>query len=217
MTAPGASPLTAGLALPVTLRVERSICPLVSEATMPSSVALDARFCGASKFWICWVRSWSLLRQGGLLAAELDQLVLGGRDGDIQDEYGHEGNGEQAEAKDHKRQAALAGCGADHRKRRATSGADPCAGRMPGRARAGGTLGNGVGCWTAACSCCSPGFDAFDGAQPGGSCAGVFGDFSGRGHLGAFGQGLQFGFVFFELDREAERGGRTSIRPGRSP
>ena len=52
-------------------------------------------------------------------AAELDQLALGGRDGDSQDEYGQEGQGEPAAAKDHNRQAALAGCGADHRKRRA--------------------------------------------------------------------------------------------------
>ena len=60
-----------------------------------------------------------LLRQGGLLTAELDQLVLRGRDGDVQDQHGHEGNRQEAEAEDDERRAALAGCRADQRQRSA--------------------------------------------------------------------------------------------------
>ena len=80
-----------------------------------------------------------LLRQGGLLAPQLHQLVLRGGNGDVQDQHGHEGHGEDAEAQHDERGAPFPRSRPDQRERSARfpggtgAGGDPREGRGPSR------------------------------------------------------------------------------------
>ena len=165
ITAPAESPLTAGLASPLTVSVDRSIWPLPVEATIPNCAALAARFWGASKFCTCCVRSWFCLVSAVCSAAELHQLVLGCGNRDVEDQHRNQRGRQHAEAENNEGRAALPAV----RTGPETAGCAPCGPSPEARPLRPGRSGRteGRGSWQLRCSCCSPGSDAFHCAQPG--------------------------------------------------